>query len=254
MRDGVKVFAALSGDVEPLLACGWLLSTVRGTTVTVGLSDLGPGAGPCARGFMDAHFLRQGHDNETLLGAAATQARRLATQLPGDGALDLVHEPPVDDHDLLLVSRPSPGQSLSSNPAYRNAEAKKFRAVLVAPREPPTCLGRSVTVLADGPPRDLPLFGLARRLFPAMASVHLILDERTGSDRGAEWLPRLACQCPIQVSTVRRTGDAQADAVLRAGGDVLIMERSVRFWHSVTFDWRLSSFLDRTPGAVLFTS
>ncbi|MCW2242018.1 hypothetical protein [Azospirillum canadense] len=254
MRDGVKVFAALSGDVEPLLACGWLLSMVPGTAVTVGLSDLGPGAGPWARGFMDAHFLRQGHENETLWGAAATQARRLATQLPGDGALELVHEPPVEEHDLLLVSRPSPGQSLSGNPAYGNADAKKFRAVLVAPRELPTCLGRSVTVLADGPPRDLPLFGFARRLFPDMASVHLILDERTDSDRGAEWPQRLACQCPVQVSTVHRTSDARMRAVLRAGGDVLIMERSVRFWNAMTFDWRLSSFLDRTPGAVLFAS
>lgn len=252
MRNGAKVFAALGGDLEPLLVCGWLLSMVQGTTVTVGLSDRGPGAGPCARGFMDLHVLRREHDDESLLHAAAIRARRLATALPGDGALELTHEPPVGNFDLLLVGRPPVGGPLSGNPAYWNADAQQFAAVLVAPRRTPTCLGRSVTVLADGPPRDLTSFGIARRLFPTMAAVHLLLDERTDPDREAEWLRRLDCRCPVQLSTVRRTTDAQAAAISGAGGDLLVVERPVRSWSSIGFEWRLTALLDHAPGAVLF--
>ncbi|WP_372395532.1 hypothetical protein ABMY26_09950 [Azospirillum sp. HJ39] len=253
MGSGANIFAALDGDFQPLLACGWLLSMVQGTTVTVGLSDWGRGAGPCARGFMDLHILKRDDDDEALLHAAAIEARRLAALRPGDGALELSHGPPVGRFDLLLVGRPPVGRPLSGNPAYWNADAQRFRAVLVAPREIPSCLGRRVAILANGPPRKLPSFGIAQGLFPTISSVHLILDERTGPDRETEWLRRLDSRCPVQVSTVRRTTDAQTAAIRDVGGDILIVERPARFWSSIGFEWRLFGLLDDTPGAMLFT-
>lgn len=253
MHAGAKVFAALGGDLEPLLACGWLLSMNQGVRVTAGPSNRGPGAGPCAHGFMDLHILRQDCDKETLLRAAAIQARCVAAVLPGDGTLELAREPPFGNFDLLLVGRPSVGRTLASNPAYRNADLTRFRAVLVAPREAPSCLGRSVSILADGPPRDLPSFDIARRLFPNMESVHLILDEPTGSDQESEWRLRPGCQCPVRVSGAGGSTDALAAAIPRDGGHVLVVERPVRFWNRISFAWRLSGLLDHAPGAMLFT-
>lgn len=247
MGDGVRVFAALDGDFKPVLACGWLLSMNRGVTVTAGPPDRGPGAGLCARGFMDLHVLKQDRDGDALLRAAALQARHIAARLPGDGALDLSHDPPFGTFDLLLVGRPRSGRS-----SGWNAEARRFRAVLVAPRETPSCLGRRVAILADGPPRDLKSFAIARRLFPAIVSVHLILGERTDPDRTDEWLRRLDCRCPVRLSTVRRSGDGHSAAILDAGSDLLVVERPARLWDSIGFEWRLAALLDRTPGAVLF--
>ncbi|CAO3361281.1 hypothetical protein [Azospirillum palustre] len=248
MGNGIRIFAALDEYLEPVLACGWLLSMNPRVTVTAGPPDRGPGAGLCARGYMDLHVLTQDHGNDTLTRTAALQARRLAALLPGEGALDLSHDPPVGRFDLLLVGRPLPGR-----PSCWSADAQRFGAVLVAPRETPSHLGRSIAILADGPPRELKSFHIARRLFPAIASVHLILDERTGPERTDEWLRRLDCQCPVRLSTVRPTADAQSAASLDAGGDLLVVERPARFWNSIGFGWRLAALLDRTPGAVLFT-
>lgn len=253
MRAGAKVFAALGGDLEPLLACGWLLSMTHGVSVTVGPSSRGPGTGPCAHGFMDLHVLRQEYDKEALLRAAAVQARCFAAVRPDDGALELAREPPFGNFDLLLVGRPSVGRTLASNPAYWNADLARFRAVLVAPREAPSCLGRSVSILADGPPRDLASFDIARRLFPDMESVHLILYQPTGSDQEPEWLLRLGCRCPVRVSTVGWSADTVAAAIPNVGGHVLVVERPVRFWNRISFEWRLSGLLDHTQGAMLFT-
>lgn len=247
MGNGVRIFAALDGDLAPVLACGWLLSMNRGVTVTAGPAERGAGAGLCARGFMDLHVLKQDCDSAALLRTAALQTRRLAALLPGDGALDLSHDPPVGRFDLLVTGRPQPGKSTGWS-----ADAQRFGAVLVAPRETPSHLGRSIAILADGPPRALKSFGIARQLFPVIASVHLILDERTGSGRSDEWLRRLDCRCPVRLSTVRRTSDAQNAASLAAGSDLLVVERPARFWNSIGFEWRLAALVDRTPGAVLY--
>lgn len=252
MHGGTRIFAALGGDLEPLLACGWLLSMIQGTAVTVGLPQTGPGGGPCARGFMDLHVLRREHDDDMLLRAAAAQARRLAALLPGDGALELSRDPPVGNFDLLLVARPPVGRSLAGNPAYWTADAKRFGAVLVAPRETPSRLGQSVTILADGPPRDLKSFGIARRLFPTIESVHLILRAGTCSGQDTGWLDRLNCRCPVRISTLRWSAAVLTAAIAGAGGDLLVVERPARSWHRMGFEWRLSSLLDHTPGAMLF--
>jgi len=248
MGNGVRVFAALDGDLEPVLSCGWLLSMNQGVTVTAGPPDRGPGAGVCARGFMDLHALKQDHDSDALLRAAALRIRRIANLLPGDGALDLSHDPPVGKFDLLLAGRPQPGK-----PSCWSADAQRFGAALVAPCETPSHLGRNIVILADGPPRVLKSFSIARRLFPAIASVHLILDERADPGRTDEWLRRLDCRCPVRLSAVRRTTDAQSAASLDAGGDLLVVERPARLWNSIGFEWRLAALVDRTPGAVLFT-
>ncbi|WP_377806788.1 hypothetical protein ABNQ38_10535 [Azospirillum sp. A29] len=247
MGNGIRIFAALDGDVEPVLACGWLLSMNQGVTVTAGPPDRGPGAGLCARGYMDLHVVTQDHGNDALIRTAALQARRLAALLPGEGALHLSHDPPVGRFDLLLAGRPQPGK-----PSCWSADAQRFGAVLVAPRETPSHLGRSIAILADGPPRELKSFRIARRLFPAIASVHLILDERSGSGRTDEWLRQLDCRCPVRLSTVRPTADAQCAASLDADGDLLVVERPARFWNSIGFEWRLAALLDRMAGAVLF--
>lgn len=247
MGNGIRIFAALECDLAPLLACGWLLSMNPGVTVTAGPPDRGPGAGLCARGYMDLHVLTQDHGNDALLRGAASQARRLAALLPGEGALDLSHDPPAGRFDLLLAGRPQPGK-----PSCWSADAQRFGAVLVAPRETPSHLGRSIAILADGPPRELKSFRIARRLFPAIASVHLILDERTDPAATDEWLRRLDCRCPVRLSTVRPTTDAQSAASLDADGDLLVVERPARFWNSIGFEWRLAALLDQTPGAVLF--
>ncbi|PGH55780.1 hypothetical protein CRT60_21180 [Azospirillum palustre] len=252
MGNGIRIFAALDGDLAPVLACGWLLSMNPGVTVTAGPPDRGPGAGLCARGYMDLHVLTQDHGNDALVRTAALQARRLAALLPGEGALDLGQDPPVGRFDLLLAGRPRPGK-----PSCWSADAQRFGAVLVAPRETPSHLGRSIAILADGPPRALKSFRIAQRLFPAIASVHLILDERTDPGRADEWLRQLDCRCPVRLSTVRLstvrpTADAQSAASLDAGGDLLVVERPTRFWTSIGFEWRLAALLDRTPGAVLF--
>lgn len=247
MGNGIRIFAALDGDVEPVLACGWLLSMNRGVTVTAGPPQRGPGAGLCARGYMDLHVLKQDQGNDALLWAAAFQARRLAALLPGEGALDLSHDPPVGRFDLLVAGRPRPGK-----PSCWSADAQRFGAVLVAPRETPSSLGRSIAILADGPPRELKSFRIARRLFPAIASVHLILDERTDPGRTDEWLQRLDCRCPVRLTTVRPTTDAQSAVILDAGGDLLVVERPARLWGAICFEWRLAALLDHTPGAVLF--
>jgi len=248
MGNGVRIFAALDGGLEPVLACGWLLSMNCGVTVTAGPPDRGQGGGPCARGFMDLHVLKPNHDSAALLRAAVIQARRLAALLPGDGVLDLSHNPPAGAFDLLLVGRPQSSKS----PCWK-ADARQFRAVLVAPRETPYRLGERITILADGPPRDLKSFGIARRLFPNVASVHLILDECADPARTDEWLRWLDCRCPVRLSTVRRTTDARSAAILDAGGDLLVVERPARLWGSIGFEWRLAALLDRMPGAVLFT-
>ncbi|WP_376961527.1 hypothetical protein ABNQ39_15890 [Azospirillum sp. A26] len=248
MGNGIRIFAALDDDLESVLACGWLLSMNPGVTVTAGPPDRGPGAGLCARGYMDLHVLTQDHGNDTLIRTAALQARRLAAPLPGEGALHLSHDPPVGRFDLLLAGRPQPGK-----PSCWSADAQRFGAVLVAPRETPSHLGRSIAILADGAPRALKSFGIAQRLFPAIASVHLILDERAAPGRADEWLRQLDCRCPVRLSTVRPTTDAQSAASLDAGGDLLVVERPARFWTSIGFEWRLAALLDRTPGAVLFT-
>ncbi|WP_042692646.1 hypothetical protein [Azospirillum sp. B506] len=253
MRAGAKVFSALDGDLEPLLACGWLLSMTQGIAVVAGPSERKPGAGPAAHGFMDPHVLRQDRDEEVLLQAAAAHLRRVAAALPGDGALQLVHGPPVGNFDLLLVGRPPFGRPLSSSPAYWNADAQRFKAVLVAPRETPSCLSRSVTILANGPPREPLSFGIARRLFPALASVRLILDHGSSPEQESEWLRLIDCHCPVQVSTVRRTADPQSAALPDAKDDLLIVERPVGVWAAISFEWRLTGLLERTPGAVLFT-
>lgn len=247
MGNGIRIFAALDGDLAPLLACGWLLSMNPGVTVTAGPADRGPGAGLCARGYMDLHVLTQDHGNDTLLRSAASQARRLAALLPGEGALHLSQDPPVGRFDLLLAGRPQPGK-----PSCWSADAQRFGAVLVAPRETPSHLGRSIAILADGPPRELKSFPIARRLFPAIASVHLILDERADPGRTDEWLRQLDCGCPVRISAVRPTADAQSAAILDVGGDLLVVERPARLWGMIGFEWRLAALLDRTPGAVLF--
>lgn len=252
MHGGTRIFAALGGDLEPLLACGWLLSMIQGTAVTVGLPQTGPGGGPCARGFMDLHVLRREPDDDMLLRTAAVQARRLAALLPGDGALELSRDPPAGNFDLLLVARPPVGRSLAGNPAYWTADAKRFGAVLVAPRETPSRLGRSVTILADGPPRDLKSFGIARRHFPTIESVHLILRDGAGSDQEPRWLDRLDCRCPVRISTPRWSAAVLTATIAGAGGDLLVVERPARSWHRMGFEWRLSSLLDHTPGAMLF--
>ncbi|PWC87474.1 hypothetical protein TSH100_10155 [Azospirillum sp. TSH100] len=155
---------------------------------------------------------------------------------------------PAGTFDLLLVGRPPSHQS----PIW-NAEARRFKAVLVAPAETADRLGRNVTILADGPPRDLTAFNLARRLFPTMASLHLILDRPADPDRVDGWLRWLDCQCPVRVSAARRTTDARIAAILEAGGDLVVVERPARFWKSIGFEWRLPALIDRTPGAMLFT-
>ncbi|PWC75318.1 hypothetical protein [Azospirillum sp. TSH64] len=247
MGNGIRIFAALDGELEPVLACGWLLSMNRGVIVTAGPPDRGPGAGLCARGFMDLHVLRQDLGSDALLRAAALRTRRLAALFPGEGALDLSHDPPLGRFDLLVVGRPRPGK-----PSCWSADARRFGAVLVAPRETPSRLGRSIAILADGPPRALKTFGIVRRLFPAIASIHLILDERTGPARTDEWLRWLDCRCPVRHSTVRPTADARSAASLAAGDDLLVVERPVRLWGKIAFEWRLAALLDHTPGAVLF--
>lgn len=247
MGNGVRIFAALDGDLEPVLACGWLLSMNPSVTVTAGPLDRGPGAGLCSRGFMDFHVLTQEHGNDAQLRAAAFEARRLAAMFPGDGVLHMSHDPPVGRFDLLVAGRPQPGK-----PSCWSADARSFGAILVAPRETPSHLGRSITVLANGPPRVLKSFRIARRLFPAIASVHLILDERAVPARTDEWLRWLDCRCPVRFSTVQRATDAQSAASLAAGSDLLVVERPARLRGSIAFEWRLAALLDRTPGAVLF--
>lgn len=252
MRNGVRVFTALSRDLEAMLACGWLLSMGRGTAVTVGIAAGRPGAGLCAGGFMDPYFRLPDEEGETLLRAASAQARRLAARLRGNGALDVIHEPSDDAFDLLLVARPPVGTPLSSSAPYRNADGRRYPAVLVAPRETPSRLGRNVLVLADGPPRPLPALDLARRLCPAMETIRLVLAGRTEPERAADWRRTLPGHCQVRVSSVPRVRDAIIGAVLSAGCDLLVAERPARPWHALAFARRLADLLDRTPAAILF--